>query len=174
MKIKYIILGAILTLFASCEVGGYFDLDRSQWFIYNVNDTLVFKADTSSYDTFIIGSIINGHQTIDEYHFEFIWVEYIGTTQCENCPLDNFGRTNQPVEIIDLNGQFPHVGFYYDNPTKSYYFTGDTIIKNIYFERDIPIEDSINDKVKAIYYSNIFGIIRYDMHDGRVYKLQIE
>ena len=176
MKINYTFLGVILTLLVSCNWGEkYFDLDSSQWFVYDVDDTLVFKSDQSTYDTFIVGSIINAYERIDDYRFNFFWVEYDGVGECNNCPLEGFRRSMGLFdESVTIYGQFNSVFFYFAETSPWPYVLGDTVIRNVYIEREIPVKDSINDKVRAIFYSHDFGVIRYDMHDGRVYKLQIK
>jgi len=180
MKSKNLLsgLGLFLLMF-SCDLGCFEShtsyLDHSQWFHYGPNDMLVFSCNTADNDTFIVKNITNAFEWVDDNKYEFFWVEYIEIEGCENCPVEGFSRSSRgPVESVSVFGQFSNVSFYFDETSPWPYVLGDTVIRNVYIEKEIPVMDSINDKVKAIFYSHDFGIIRYDMNDGRVYRLQIK
>ncbi len=171
MKNIYII-GVLLFMLASCKKDRDIHyLDHSKWFIYEVNDTLVFK-DGEVLDVYTISQIINTHEIIDKQEGdEILSVVYEGISECKNCPFITFDRNYQ---LVRFQGEFPIVRFYYDNTQAINYLLGDTLLDNIYVIDDIPTEDTVFHKVKAIYYSDLYGIIRYDMYDDRVYELQIE
>jgi len=171
MKKNIYILTALLFILASCEKDRIHYLDHSRWFIYEENDTLVFKSEFLA-DTYRINEIVNEHEIIDKKEGdEILWVEYEGISVCPNCPMGVFSRDYQHVTF--QGKLYPGYSIYYESPAIDY-LLGDTLLQDIYVVEDIPIEDTVRHKVKAIYYSDIFGIIRYDMYDDRVYELQIE
>ncbi len=172
MKSIVLIIGATLIILVSCTKDSDIHyLDHSQWFKYEVNDTLIFRSGTLT-DTYLINDIVNEHMEIDKKTGdEILWVEYVGISECQNCPIGTFGRDYQKVSF---SGKLYSGSIYYENAIKIQYEIGDTILQNIYLDDDIPTEDTIHFQVKAIYYSDIYGIIRYDMYDDRVYELQLD
>ncbi|MBN2521912.1 MAG: hypothetical protein JXB24_01495 [Bacteroidales bacterium] len=174
MKLKYFIIGFTLLFFIGCAHEDiYYRLDHSRWFLYSEGDTLIFRNNDTLIDTYIISDIWNYFdETGDrqDTHYEHLRVTFEGVTECTNCPIYGFSRSSTNV---GFTGNLYQQNFSYDDPTIEYTL-GDTILQDIYVMEDIPIEDTARHKVKAIYYSDIFGIIRYDMYDDRVYELQIE
>ena len=170
MKKKYFTIGITLSLFVSC-VNDIHYLDHSKWYIYEENDTLIFK-NKALHDTYRISQVFNGFIYIDKKKdSEVLSVSYEGVSECQNCPIRVFDRYYQCVRF---QGEFPIVRIYYDQTETINYLLGDTLLEDIYVVDDIPTEDTIHFKVKAIYYSDIYGVIRYDMYDDRVYELQLE
>ncbi len=170
MKKNSIIITALLLILISCEKDKIHYLDHSRWFIYEENDTLVFKSEFLA-DTYRINEIVNEHEIIDKKEGdEILWVDYEGITECQNCPISGFVRDYQDVSFW---GALSIVTFYYNDIPAINYLLGDTLLEDIYVVEDITV-DTIHFKVKTIYYSDIFGIIRYDMYDDRVYELQLE
>ena len=171
MKKKYFTIGIILCLFVSCKKDTIHYLDHSKWFIYEENDTLIFKSGSLA-DTFRINQVVNRHLDIDKkMGDEILWVDYEGVSGCQNCPIYSFRRDYQMVSFM---GKLYSGVIYYENTVPIEYALGDTILLNIYVDDNIPTEDTIHFQVKAIYYSDIYGVIRYDMYDDRVYELQLE
>jgi len=170
MKNKYFVTGLILFLLTSCENNKIHYLDHSRWFLYEENDTLIFKGDSSD-DSYIISQISKGYSVVDDkVYYEHYNAVYNSISECLICPITGFQRSYDGVNF----NMYLETGssIYYSDETIEY-LLGDTILKDIYTLEDIPA-DTINIKVKAIYYSDIYGIIRYDMYDDRVYELQIE
>lgn len=179
MKTINLLIGLSLLLTVSnCDLIPWPDydiyLDHSQWFKYNLSDTLVFCCNTEDNDTFIITDIFHIFYTWDRWEYEALKVEYSGKDGCENCPLESFARDSRFRDNVGISGQFPTVYFEFTDFFEWHYVHGDRVLRKVYIEREIPVMDSINDKVGAIYYSHDFGVFRYDMHDGRVYELQIK
>ena len=172
MKINFLAIGVIMILFVSCAKDSDIHyLDHSKWFIYEEHDTLIFRSGLLI-DTYRISQIINTHEIIDKKEGdEILAVYYEGITGCENCPIQGFTRKYDRVIFI---GDIKVGSFYYESTPGMNYQMGDTLLEEIYIVDDIPVDDPEYYKVKAIYYSDIFGIIRYDMYDDRVYELQIE
>ena len=150
----------------------YKNLDSTQWFKYEVGDTLIFKNNVSAFDTYVLDWISTSYIAPgDDYTYEeFFQVSYEGIPQCNNCPISWFGRSFRGVSF---SGDFHIVG-YHDKDTISEYKLGDTTIYDIIVANDIPTEDTNYFKVKAFYYSHVYGYIRYDMYDDRMYELQLE
>ncbi len=172
MKNNIYAIGAIMFLLVSCTKDSEINyLDHSKWFIFEENDTLIFKSGSLT-DTYRISNIVNAHEIIDKKEGdEILAVYYEGITGCENCPIQGFSRNYQHVTFT---GAMRVGSFYYDTTPSVNYQLGDTLLEEIYVVVDIPVDDPEYYKVKVIYYSDIYGIIRYDMYDDRVYELQLE
>lgn len=102
---------------------------------------------------------------------QHLFINYEGIPDCQNCPITGFQRNYNGVSFnlyLTTGGNIE-----YNIPTIEYSL-GNTILKDIYILEDIPLGDTTRIKIKAIYYSDIYGIIRYDMYDDRIYELQIE
>jgi hypothetical protein len=172
MKNNFFVIGIFLIMIVSCADDGTINyLDHSKWFIFEKNDTLIFKSGALT-DTYRISDIVNEHEIIDKKEGdEILWVNYEGIPSCQNCPVYTFNRDYLGVYF---QGKMPEVSFSYGNTPAINYLLGDTLLKDIYIVADIPTEDTLRHKVKSIYYSDIYGIIRYDMYDDRIYELQLE
>ncbi len=170
MKVTKLFFALILLLLISCgHEDKYYRLDHTKWFKYEVGDSLIFKNTPALIDTYIISNIDNYFQTYDNETFnEKLFVEYEKVSGCNNCPDIAFIRH---VNVIYFFGNVNINGLHYENPLE--YSLGDTVLKDIYKVENIPV-DSVHYLIKIIYYSDIYGIIRYDMYDDRVYELQIE
>jgi hypothetical protein len=149
----------------------YNRLDRTDWFKYNVNDTLMFKNSSTTFDTYIVKTIDTFFWAYHEHTFnEVLTVTYEKLPECNSCPIEFFNRA---VNSVSFGGKLYSSNFNY--PDSAFECTlGDTILHKIYLFEDFPTNDTIYHKVKAIYYSDVFGVIRYNMHDDRVYELQLE
>ncbi len=176
MNTGLILLLASLLLLISCNKGPeedvYVSLDHTQWFKYEEGDTLIFKNNVSVIDTYILGGISTYYALLGtEYtHSEVLEVAYKEITHCNNCPLTRFRRTPNSVFFF---GSFSSMALVSSGDTTRVYKLGDSTIQNVYVVEDLLI-DTTHFNVKAIYYSHVFGIIRYDMYDDRVYELQLE
>lgn len=123
-------------------------------------------------DTYVISSV---YKFYDSYHeptyYESLIVNYEMQSEGNKSPLTGFIRHD--IRFVDLFGNFPLVTIYYTDPTTDYVLN-DSLLNDIYVIQNIPTQDTTHFRVKTIYYSDVFGFIRYDMRDGKVYKLQLE
>jgi hypothetical protein len=150
----------------------YIPLDRTNWFVFGEGDTLLFKYNTSAVDTYVIADTSTYYATINS---ERIWEEilkviYEGTSQCENCPITEFNRT---PSVVSFNGKIYPDNFAYSKTSPIEYQLRDTTLQQIYVLDNLPVDPPWA-VVKSVYYSDVFGIIRYDLFDDRVYELQLE
>jgi hypothetical protein len=177
MNIRLILILASLLWLISCNKGPeedvYVSLDHTQWFKYEDGDTLIFKNNVSVIDTYILGGIstywanVFGENIFDEH----LLVSYNEIAQCSNCPIGGFERN--PFGVV-FSGSFPSsFALVRSGDATTEYKLGDTTIQNVFVVEDLLI-DTTHFNVKAIYYSHIYGVIRYDMYDDRVYELQLE
>ena len=176
MNTRLILILASLLWLISCNKGPeedvYVSLDHTQWFKYEDGDTLIFKNNVSVIDTYILGGISTFYaNTINKYTFdEHFQVSYHEIDQCYNCPIGGFVRNPYGVSFF---GSFSSIAYASSGDTTIENKLGDTTIYNVYIVEDLPI-DTTHFNVKTIYYSHIYGYIRYDMYDDRVYELQLE
>jgi hypothetical protein len=150
----------------------YNSLDRTDWFAFGEGDTLLFRYSTDTVDSYIIADTLTYYAPINS---EYIWEEilevyYEGLSQCENCPIDAFYRNSLVVNII---GKIHTNSFEYSKTSPIEYQLGDTVLQQIYVLENLPV-DPPRTVIKSVYYSDVFGIIRYDLFDDRVYELQLE
>jgi hypothetical protein len=165
---------SILFLFYACsgdKEDVYYRLDRTNWFLYEEGDTLTFRNNSEAIDTYVIKNVNTLYYVQhDHIFYETLRVYYEAISECNNCPIEFFVRS---LSKMSFSGDFHIVDSYYEDPTINYTL-GDTILQDIYLIGDIATEDTNYFKVKALYYSDIYGIIRYDMYDDRVYELQLK
>ncbi|MGD2035675.1 MAG: hypothetical protein PVF73_11495, partial [Bacteroidales bacterium] len=150
----------------------YIPLDRTNWFVFGEGDTLLFKYNTSAVDTYVIADTSTYYATInsDRIWEEVLEVSYEGTIQCDNCPITEFHRS---ASVVSVHGKIYSNSFEYSKTSPIEYQLGDTVLQQIYVLDDLPI-DLPETAIKTVYYSDVFGIIRYDLFDDRVYELQLE
>ncbi len=176
MNTRLIFILASLLLLISCNKGPekdvYVSLDHTQWFKYEEGDTLLFRNNTSAVDTYILDRVSTDYVKLGTKYIisEVFEVDYKGITECNNCPLWGFVRTPNAASFV---GSFSSMAQARSGDTTTEYMLGDTTIYNVYVVEDLLI-DTTHFNVKAIYYSHVYGIIRYDMYDDRVYELQLE
>jgi hypothetical protein len=172
MKITILFFILSLTFCVSCNKteNKYYNLDHSKWFKYRENDTLIFKSSNNS-DFYIISQILNNYNIVDKHvYYESFTVVYKGSSSCQNCPISGFGRVE---DNITLYGNLHTSKIYYNSSAMTNYQLGDSIINTV-FSVDIPTDDTLYFRVKSIYYSDIYGIIRYDMYNDEVFELQLK
>jgi hypothetical protein len=175
MNAKSILFLVSLLLLFSCNkkepVDIYNNLDRTQWFKYEVGDTLIFKSNASAINKYILEEISTYYIfPYNEYTHEEVFEVFYNGIQCNNCPISSFLRTPRSVRFY---GDLYYLS-YQAGDTIMEYELGDTTVYDVYVLEDIPTEDTTYFKVKALYYSHVYGYIRYDMYDDRVYELQLE
>jgi hypothetical protein len=173
---KTLIIMTVLAAFAVQAQEHYYWMSKRQggdgvyWSSVPGNTNNWYHANPNAIATNFPGT--NAHVIIDKKKGdERLWVDYDEIQNCLNCPIYIFNRNYLSVSF---QGKMPVVSFIYSNSPAITYLLADTLLEDIYVIDDIPTEDTSRHQIKAIYYSDIYGIIRYDMYDDRVYELQIE
>ncbi len=175
MNSRYISILAGLLFLISCyrepeEV--YIPLDRTNWFKFEEGDTILFKHNTSEIDSYILTDIDSFYGHINNKYTweEILEVNYEGIPSCNNCPITEFHRNSL---VVSIHGKIFPSKIEYRNTLPIEYQLGDTTLQKVYKLDNLPV-DTPWTVVKSVYYSDVFGVIRYDMYDDRVYELQIE
>jgi hypothetical protein len=166
-----ILLILIIILYSCGKIDNkYFYLDHSVWFKYNANDTLIYKG-LQDTDIYLINKTYTAFYIFDKKNYnEYFCVEYKCLTDSINLSIYGFCRYDDEIDIIT---KYSIEGTTYDHGTKMEYVLGDSLIHDVYKIECIRV-DSIEHKVKTYYYSDIYGIIRYDMYNDEVFELQLK
>jgi hypothetical protein len=167
-----IVLILILIMQASCNKfhDVYNDLDRTAWFKYQLKDTLIFTSQTKT-NSYLISQLYTSYTINDKiYHDEYLNVVYSCNTENKDCPIAGFLRDLEDVTLYYGNTA---TNFSYKNLIPSTYQLGDSLLDDIYKVNCSQV-DSIRYKIKTFYYSDIYGIIRYDMYNDEVFELQLK
>jgi hypothetical protein len=162
-----------LILFITCTRQEYDNVDKNYFF--NAYDTLVYKCmQTNETDSFVVIAIKNGYHVIDgHYNEEYyeIGLKEINFHCINNCDEIDIYRTSRNF-LLEMNNR----NFFYSNNYKNLYPVtyrlDNKVIKNVYIVTDSTDAKNETDIV-VMYYSDIYGVIRYDQKNGEVFELQL-
>jgi len=159
------VLTAILIFQFSCDKEVYFNIPKNEKIILKDKDTIVFiDQKYNKIDSFLIRRTDDYRVSDKLYYQEEIIVKYYSLNEFTSIEEFGFGQT-QSINISFGSYYFPSI-FSSQKPINidlnGVNFESVFIMKGAYFPDSIP---------NKVYYSNQYGIIRYDFSDGRCYEL---
>jgi hypothetical protein len=170
MKNLIILLLTIFIISCNKTKDNYYYLDHSVWFKYKLNDTLKYIS-SNDIDQYIIRNLYTDYYVFDKKNYnEYFCVQYSCISDSVNPPIYGFSRYRNE---IDINTKYSIEGTSYENGDKFNYQLGDSTINDVYKINCIRV-DSIEHQVKTYYYSDIYGIVRYDLYNDEVFELQLK
>jgi hypothetical protein len=172
MKRVIVYFGLFIFLFISCDKteNKYYNLDRSVWFRYKINDTLTYNS-INNKDIFVIKNLYTTYEVFDKTNYnEYFCTQYTCLTDSVNYTLTGFCRFNGEIQI---NTKHHMDGVVYINYNTISLQIGDSIINDVY-KINCTRVDSVNYKTKVFYYSHIYGVIRYDLYNDEIFELQLK
>ena len=164
-----IILLFVLYVLSSCEKDKYFDIQKDSWFKMNLNDTVLFHSGNAT-DSFYISNIYTYYEDVDKTHYyEHLNINYEKTNKLLVDEIGSYSiyrKFNQAnIYWKNLNSILSYSSF---NPIK--YTIESTEFENVY-RIDNREGSSIDSGVRIVYYTDIYGIIAYELNNGDVYKI---
>lgn len=173
-----LILVTLLLLVIACEKKQekkYVRFDETTLFRYEVGDTLVFRNSEARIDTYRISYkesfFVPDYKETSFYEYLEVAYKKLPDDCKYRCPISSLGRG--VPNYVSFTGSFYPVDIYLSESPNEYTL-GDTTLDDIFIIQENLIHDTITDKVKAFYYSNNYGYIRYDLSDGSIFELQLE
>jgi len=161
IKLRLISTIMILVFFQSCEKDHYYRISRKDWTKLNVRDTIIYNSGLSK-DTFVINGIEDFYITSDKlYHTEYLKIYYkkINISTNENTFFTY--RVNNATRIawnrLDSGKDLDTTLALYKNIIDKVWY-----VKNNYIYGDTLPKDT-----KKVYYSNIYGVIQYELYNGQ-------
>jgi len=185
---KIFLIISIITSFYACNV--HFNNSELEWLPYSINDTLIFKSNTSNYDTIIIvnktvfnesfkmGSFDQSGSGIHldakgmvEYEVNNSWYKVNNSSSNSRYLISIYkSRNKKPITIAIYYRTF----FTYLNEDSKIRLNNTVINKNEY--SDVLILSNINEclndsNIEKIYWSKKFGLIKYEVCNGEIWEL---
>jgi hypothetical protein len=177
--INYIALILITLILAGCYKDDYTSFPSNEFFLYHLNDTVIYKSLTNKADTFLITRVSKGYMGPDDGRFYF-QIQGLSMRLVVNGLVNEKNDSNLvtilrlvKTNTINLSWGF---GIYYRLvPRVNEFDKGLTYADTIYHElqfNNLRYENvyyyslnETNNRLRKIYYSHNYGLLQYEINN---------
>ncbi len=161
----------LIVLLNACDKEKYYNVDKNTWFLMSENDTIVFYSE-NLVDSFYISNIQEYYECVDkDNYFQHldIYLDKIGLDATHNTWNCNVLRNHKSIQVNWINF-YGSANYSYDNFIL--YQIEDREFNKV-FKMDNFSQYVSDLDVKALYYTDLYGVIAYELYNGEVYEIDL-
>lgn len=167
----YFLLCWVIISFISCEEDKYYKIDRDTWFIFNDDDTIIYKNEIAN-DTFYIKYIQNGYESIDKsVYYEFLEITY-GIIYKSYTSENDFYNISREYNSTSLFWSNLKRSLNYKLTPPIIYSIDSKTFKDVYVVENTSVLENDTD-IKKVYYTDKYGVIAYELNNGELFEIDV-